>query len=427
MNRAFQLTIALVLGLVAGGLLHEYRDPWLRSLIVDWLNIVGQVFLRLIFMIVIPLIASALILGVYELGASHGLGRVLRRTLTYTVIASAASVFIGVTLVNLVRPGDGVTAVAPEPDVAESVAKVTRQAADAKPAHQIIIDLIPRNPVDAAARAFDGEFIAFMVFCLIAGIALSVSSARESAKTVLIPLLEQILAVCLKIVEFAMAFAPLAVFTLVLNSAYTNGFGILRNLAAYAGVVVLGLALQQAVVYSILLKFIGRRSPLEFYRNCREVYVYAFSTSSSNATLPKALEVAETKLNIPSRISRFVLTVGATGNQNGTALFEGITVLFLAQAYNVRLSIDQQIFVIVMSIIAGIGTAGVPGGSIPLIMILLQQVGVPAEGIGLVLGVDRFLDMCRTVINVSGDLVIAALVGRGERIEAPTEGESDGG
>jgi DAACS family dicarboxylate/amino acid:cation (Na+ or H+) symporter len=159
---------------------------------------------------------------------------------------------------------------------------------------------------------------------------------------------------------------------------------------------------------------VARRSPVEFFRNCREVYLYAFSTASSNATLPLSLEVAETKLRLPPQISRFVLTVGSTANQNGTALFEGVTVLFLAQAYGLDLTAGQQVRVMLMSILAGIGTAGVPGGSLPMVMIVAQSVGVPAEGMALILGVDRFLDMCRTTVNVSGDLVIAALVsGRG--------------
>jgi DAACS family dicarboxylate/amino acid:cation (Na+ or H+) symporter len=174
-------------------------------------------------------------------------------------------------------------------------------------------------------------------------------------------------------------------------------------------VVVLALLIQQFGVYSLLLKMKGI-SPWRFFGACKEVYLYAFATASSNATLPRTLECAEHKLRLTPETSRFVLTVGATANQNGTALFEGITVLFLAQVYNIDLSLGQQIQVVLMSILAGIGTAGVPGGSLPLIMILLQQVGIPAEGIGIILGVDRFLDMCRTTLNVGGDLVISALV-----------------
>jgi DAACS family dicarboxylate/amino acid:cation (Na+ or H+) symporter len=188
------------------------------------------------------------------------------------------------------------------------------------------------------------------------------------------------------------------------------GYGVLLSLLLYVATVLTALLIQQFVVYSSALKILAKRNPWDFFKKCQDVYLYAFSTSSSNATLPKALEVAETRLKIPSHISRFVLTVGATANQNGTAIFEGITVLFLAQVYGIDLTVMQQIRVVLFSILAGIGTAGVPGGSLPLIMVLLQSVGIPSEGIGLVLGVDRFLDMCRTTINVSGDLVIAALV-----------------
>jgi DAACS family dicarboxylate/amino acid:cation (Na+ or H+) symporter len=159
-----------------------------------------------------------------------------------------------------------------------------------------------------------------------------------------------------------------------------------------------------------MLKFIAKRSPWKFFSDCKEVMLYAFSTSSSNACLPKSIETAEHKLKLTPSISRFVLTVGATANQNGTALFEGVTVLFLAQVFHVDLSIAQQFQVVLMCIIAGIGTAGVPGGSLPMIMIIMNGVGIPGEGIALILGVDRFLDMCRTTLNVSGDLVIAALV-----------------
>jgi Na+/H+-dicarboxylate symporter len=154
----------------------------------------------------------------------------------------------------------------------------------------------------------------------------------------------------------------------------------------------------------------GKVSPWEYFKACKDVYVYAFSTASSNATLPIALETAEHVLKLPPKIARFVLTVGAAANQNGSALFEGVTVLFLAQVYGINLSLESQILVVLMSVLAGVGTAGVPGGSLPLIVVLLVQVGIPAEGIGLILGVDRFLDMARTTLNVSGDLVIAKLV-----------------
>jgi DAACS family dicarboxylate/amino acid:cation (Na+ or H+) symporter len=227
--------------------------------------------------------------------------------------------------------------------------------------------------------------------------------------------LEQIFEACMKIVHVAMMLAPFAVFAIIFNTAFTFGTGVFGTLILYVVTVIVGLLLQQFGVYTALLRAVARRSPLEFFRNCREVYLYAFSTASSNATLPLSLDVAQNKLRLPPDISRFVLTVGSTANQNGTALFEGITVLFLAQVYGLDLGLGQQLRVMLMSVIAGIGTAGVPGGSLPMVLIVAQSVGVPAEGMGLILGVDRLLDMCRTTVNVSGDLVIAALVSGRQR------------
>jgi DAACS family dicarboxylate/amino acid:cation (Na+ or H+) symporter len=216
----------------------------------------------------------------------------------------------------------------------------------------------------------------------------------------------------MRIVGWAMILAPLAVFAIVFNTAREFGADIFEAMLLYVATVVAGLLLQMAVVYPPFLRLIGGRSPMAFIRDTREVFVYAFSTASSNATLPLSLQVAESKLKLSPRVSRFVLTVGSTANQNGTALFEGVTLLFLAQVYALDLTLGQQLRVMVMSIVAGIGTAGVPGGSLPMILIVAQSVGIPAEGMGLILGVDRFLDMCRTAVNVTGDLVIAALVDR---------------
>ena len=228
----------------------------------------------------------------------------------------------------------------------------------------------------------------------------------------MIKFFDEVFAACMRIIGWAMVIAPVAVFAIVFNTARSFGVDVFRAVMLYVITVVAGLLLQQFLVYGTMLRVVGRRSPLQFFRDCREVYVYAFSTASSNATLPLSLNVAETRLKLSPRIARFVLTVGSTANQNGTALFEGVTLLFLAQVYGLDLTIGQQVRVMVMSIVAGIGTAGVPGGSLPMVLIVAQSVGIPAEGMGLILGVDRFLDMCRTAVNVSGDLVIAALVDR---------------
>lgn len=405
----YVLLLSLALGTSLGLFFHGVEGDlgsWLLQISQNVFNPVGQIFLRLIFMVVVPLIFSALVLGVYELSQGSHFKAVALKTFGFTAITSLSSVLIGVTLVSVLRPGVGVTPGNPS----EAITKIQSQAEDSKNFSQILIDLIPKNPLDAAVRAFDGEMIAFMMFSLIFGFALAQARNPQRPSEALISVLQDILETCLKIVALAMRLAPLAIFCLVFNSALKFGPKVFLALGYYAFVVVLGLGLQQFGVYSLLLKFFSKLSPLEFFRQTREVMIYAFATASSNATLPKSLETAENKLCLQKAPARFVLTVGATANQNGTALFEGITVLFLAQVYNIDLTLAQQVQVIAMSVLAGIGTAGVPGGSLPLIMILLQQVGIPPEGLGLILGVDRFLDMCRTAVNVTGDLVIATLV-----------------
>lgn len=371
---------------------------------------VGQIFLRLIFMIVVPLVVSALILGIYELSATEGVRRVIVRTVTWTLVFSSLGALIGVGLVNLFQPG---RAVSLERDSllgdGAMIETIEKNAAQAKPLAQNLVELIPKNPIDAASRALEGEMLSLMVFSLLFGLAMGLVARREGKEGALKPFFEHTLEVSMVIVRWALKLAPLAIFCLVFSSVARLGPEIFRALFAYVGVVVAGLLIQLLLVYGAALKFVAGRSPLRFFRDIEEVLLTAFSTASSNATLPYALEFAEERLRLSPKISRFILTVGATANQNGTALFEGVTVLFLAQLYGVDLNFAQQIQVIFMSILAGIGTAGVPGGSLPLIVILLQSVGVPAEGIGIVLGVDRLLDMCRTAVNVGGDLVIATV------------------
>ena len=406
-----KLAIALLFGIALGAALHPYADnPGLVAFNMHVLRPIGQIFLRSIFMIVVPMVFSALVIGVYQLGRGHNLSGVAGRTLAFTVVLSAASVAIGVTLVNLLQPGRGFQ-LGNAAGGASGVQAIEANAAAAKPLSDVIIELIPRNPLESAVRALDGEMLPLMVFAVIFGVAVSgLAKGKGEDDVVLVRVFEQIFVACMRIVHFAMLLAPFAVFAIVFNTAFTFGTGIVASLMFYVATVVAGLLIQQFGVYSALLWTIARRAPGDFFRQCREVYLYAFSTASSNATLPLSLDVAEHKLRLPPQISRFVLTVGSTANQNGTALFEGVTVLFLAQVYGLDLTVSQQVRVMVMSILAGVGTAGVPGGSLPMVMIVAQSVGIPAEGMALILGVDRFLDMCRTAVNVSGDLVIAALV-----------------
>jgi DAACS family dicarboxylate/amino acid:cation (Na+ or H+) symporter len=424
--RHTRIFFGLLFGLLMGLFVHEVAGdaPW-----VDWVvdNVaypVGQIFLRLIFMIVVPLVFSSLVLGVLELGDVKKLGRIGLKTLAYTIFASGISVAIGIGLVNLFRPGAGVDA-SVRAELSSSFAAQSQttieNAQKAKTWADTLLSLIPRNPIAAAVDALTGEMLALMVFAVFFGVALA--RIRNPKGEPLIDFFSGVQRVSMKIVDWAMALAPYGVAALLFALTARSGFAVIPRLGGYVGVVVAGLAIQMFIVYSAILKGLARVPPVEWFFRCREVILTAFSTASSNATLPTSLQTSAEKLGVPTRIGNFVLTVGATGNQNGTALFEGVTVLFLAQVFGIDLSLPQQITVVLMSILAGVGTAGVPGGSLPLIVIVLQTVGIPPEGIGIILGVDRFLDMCRTVVNVVGDLVCATFVARSERelaFPAPT-------
>jgi len=400
------------LGILANLLFGE--SPKLQWVIANLTYPAGQIFLRLIFMVVIPLIVSALILGVAELGDVRRLGRVGVRTLLFTVVLSSISVLIGVALANLVRPGEGLSE-ASRAALLEVMGR-SAQSVQAPPAPktglQILLDLIPQNPVEAMVNAFRGDIIAVMVFALFIGIALTL--VERAAVEPLLLWLQAVFEVVMKVIELAMRLAPYGVAALLFTLMARSGLDVLARLGLYVVTVLAGLALHQFVAYSLMLRYVVGYPPMLFFSRIREVMVTAFSTSSSNATLPTTLRVAEGELGIPRQIGGFVLTLGSTLNQNGTALYEGITVLFLAQFFGIHLTLGGQVTVVLLSILAGIGTAGVPGGSLPLVMALLVTVGVPAEGIGIILGVDRILDMCRTVLNVSGDMVAAAYVARSE-------------
>ncbi|MFW2341220.1 dicarboxylate/amino acid:cation symporter [Brevundimonas sp.] len=397
---------------LGGGLYVNLNDlvviPWVMELI----QAVGQIFLRLLFMLVIPLLFAALAVGVAEMGDLKSLGRVGFKTLAFTIMVSAIAVVIGLGMVNYFQPGAGVDPALAQQLLAEGAdgaAAIVGNAPQSIEAGQFFLDMIPSNVISAAA---DNQILPVMVFALIFGIGMVM--AKSKATDQLQETLQGLLEVMMKLINAVIKLAPIAIAALMFNLAAVFGWDLLIRLGAYAGVAVGAMAIHMFIVYPLLVMVFGGMSPLKFARGVREPFVVAFSTASSNATLPVAIRAAEENLGLPRRISRFVLTVGATANQNGTALFEGVTVLFLAQFFGIDLTLQQQLVVMLVCILGGIGTAGVPAGSLPVIALILVMVGVPAEGIGLILGVDRFLDMCRTTLNVTGDLVAATVVSRGE-------------
>lgn len=418
--RRMPLHTRIFIGLAAGAVLGIVAQVWLgtehaglQAFSKNFAQPAGAIFMNMIFMIVVPLLFSALVLGVADIGAARSVGRVGIRALVLTVVFSGIAVAIGLTAVNVFRPGAGIDPVERDRLIAayamsDAAKKSVEKAEEAKGAAETIVDLVPRNPLDSAVHALEGGLLPFMFFALVFGLALAAIPPETAAP--MRALLESLFAISQRVIEFAMKIAPIGVFALGFVAASTLGVAALAALGKYAGLVLVALLFHMVVVYSLALKFLAKRDPLTFFRQIRQVILTAFATSSSNATLPTALKSAQEDVGLPRDISSFVLTVGATGNQNGTALFEGITILFLAQFFGVDLTVGQQLLVMGLAILAGVGTAGVPGGAWPMIAVILVKIGVPPEGIGICLGIDRLLDMSRTVLNVTGDVAIAACV-----------------
>ena len=419
-----KMLIGFLIGL-AGGLAVHWTQPdatWVDAVKTYGTQPIGQIFLRLLFMLVIPLLFSALVIGIAEMGDARSLKRVGLKTLAFTIALSAIAVVLALAATNIIRPGSGVDPAVAQQLLAESregAGAILSGSADRPTGVAAFLNIIPRNVVSAAAA---DDILAVMFFALFFGIGLllvNTPGANRLQETV-----QGIYDVTMKLIGIVIRLAPLAIACFMFNLASAFGWELLVKLGAYVLTVLLALGIHMFVVYPIALRVFGGKSPLAFFREVQEAMVVAFSTASSNATLPTALRVAEENLKLPRRVARFVLTIGATANQNGTAIFEGVTVLFLAQFFNVQLDLGQQAAVLFVCILGGIGTAGVPAGSLPVVALILGLVGVPPEGIGLVLGVDRLLDMCRTTLNVTGDLTAAVVISRGEAHEplAPEAG-----
>src|SRR5688572_12967649 len=409
----------LLIGAVAGvavNLLVGPAHPKLNWFVLNVTDPVGQLFLRLLLLTVIPLVFSSLIIGLAGLGNIRSLGRIGLRSLAYCLVISAISVAIGLFLANTIKPGKRIA-----PQTAESLqkqysAEAEKRVAEApKKKDPVPLDLVksfvPSNPI-ASLASDPPNMLHLIFFTVLFGAAILLLPAEKSGT--LLGALEGLYAASGKVIDLIMRFAPIAVACLLFTNTARFGLDLLQALGWFVVTVLVGLLLHMFGTYSLAVRTLGGMSPLEFFRRIRTVLVTAFSTSSSAATLPTSLRVAEENLGIPRQISSFVLTVGATANQNGTALYEGVTVLFLAQLAGVDLTIGQQILVAYLAILGSIGTAGVPSGSIPFIIVVLAAINVNPALIGIILGVDRILDMCRTTLNVAGDLTAALYVSRAE-------------
>jgi Na+/H+-dicarboxylate symporter len=377
----------------------------------------GTAFIRAITMIVIPLVVASLVVGVASLGDLRALGRIGGRTVGYYLCTTAVAVTIGITLSNLVQPGSRIPEESKNALLAEygGAAAGRIELADQAPGIvDVLLSIIPRNPIQAAAN---GDMLPLIFFTILFGAAAALLDERR--KQALVGFFDAVNEVSMTIINWIMELAPYAVFALIAAVTAQFGLDVLKSLLLYTITVVAGLLLHAVGTYGLAVRFLGGRKPLQFFRRVREAQVLGFSTSSSNATLPVTIRVAEHELGISTRVAGFVLPLGATINMDGTALYQGVAVMFIAQVFGIDLTWTQQLTVVLTATLASIGAAGVPSAGIITLALVLRQAGVPETGIALILGVDRILDMLRTSVNITGDLSASVFVSRAEE-EAAT-------
>ncbi|MBL8730802.1 MAG: dicarboxylate/amino acid:cation symporter [Planctomycetes bacterium] len=419
-----KILIGLVLGATVGVTLNLLYAPALGAVKpaayvrVEWwadeiIRPLGNLFLSLLFMVVVPIVFSSLFLGVAGLGSVQKLGSLGSRTLLWFLGTTALATLIGIVLVRVIEPGKRVSAeVAAEIQrqyLGEAQARVA-QSTQAKGWLEMIVDIVPRNVVGAAAD--NTKVLGLIFFALILGAAAMRLSPERTR--LLRELLESLYELCVKVLNWVMELAPYGVACLIFHATAKLGLDVMKLVGWYFLTAMGGLVLYQVVVVTALAKVYAGLSPRRFYAGCRTLLVTAFSTSSSNATMPTTIRTAVDEFGAPKEIAGFVMPLGATMNMNGTAMFEGVSVLFLAQVYGKGLTFPEQVMVVGMAVLTAIGAAGVPGGSLPLLAVVLTQVGVPAELLALILGVDRLVDMTRTVPNVTSDLVCSLWLSRRE-------------
>jgi DAACS family dicarboxylate/amino acid:cation (Na+ or H+) symporter len=403
--------IGFVLGAALGLVAHVYGGadvPFIHGVIEYVTRPAGQIFLNLLFMLVLPLMFSALVLGVAELGDIASLGRLGWRTLLYTAAVTGAAVGIGLVMVNLIQPGLHMDPALVQKAMSSNAGKVGDIVASGQQLKvlDLLVNIVPHNVL--AAGVDDKQKLGIVFFALMIGIGLVLtpSPATQAFKHALQGLFE----ISMRLIGLFIRLAPYAVACFMFGLCAQLGWDVLAGLAYFVITVVLALAIHMFVVLPLWVKVMGGMSARTFFRGSQEAVLTAFATASSTATLPVTLRVAEENLRLPRKVSRFVLTVGASANHHGTALFEGVTVLFLAQVFGLHLPLTEQLMVLGLCILGGIGTAGIPSGSLPVIAMICGIIGLNPAGIGIILGVNSFLDMCRTSLNVTGDLATAVVV-----------------
>ncbi len=409
---AMPLHVKVLLGFILGtviGLVAHATAPdaaWVKTAIDYVTQPFGQVFLNLLFMLVVPLMFSALVLGVAELGDIASLGRLGWKTLNYTAVVTAMAVGIGLLCVNLLQPGTHMDPALVEQAMSNAKTGEIISKGNELRLMDLLVNIVPHNIVNAMGD--DSKKLGIVFFALMIGIGLVMKPTAGT--TAFKNAVQGLFEVCMHLIGMFIKLAPFAVAAFMFNLTARLGWDVIQSLLWFVVTVLLALAIHGFVVLPLWVRLMGGMRVRTFFRGTQEASLTAFATASSTATLPVTLRVAEENLGLPRKVSRFVLTVGASANHHGTALFEGITVLFLAQVYGLHLGMPQQLMVLVLCILGGIGTAGIPSGSLPVIAMICGIIGIKPEGIGIILGVNTFLDMCRTSLNVTGDLATAVVV-----------------
>jgi Na+/H+-dicarboxylate symporter len=400
MNLSTKIFISMLLGGISGGILNLLGTPdWAQIWLVDGVfRVVGQVFIALLKMLVVPLVFVSLICGVSSLADPKMLGRVGGKTIVLYLITTGIAVTLALTAAVVFQPGIGVN----------PVNLVEKEIAHVTPFTQVLIDMVPNNPIAAMA---DAKMLPIIVFSVLLG--LSITLSGKAGKRIA-AWFQDFNKVIMKLVTIVMNVAPYGVFALIANMAATSNGGDFLAVGKYIVLVISVLLLHALVVYPSLLVLLTRLNPRIFLYKMRAAMMFAFSTASSNATIPVTLESVEHRVGVSNKIASFTVPLGATINMDGTAIMQGIATGFIAQFYGIDLSISQYLMVVVMVIMASIGTAGVPSVGLVLLAGVLAQVGLPEEGIALILGVDRLLDMIRTVVNITGDATVTTIVAKSE-------------
>ncbi len=402
MSITTKILIAMGIGLITGSLINAFASDinFIQTYFVNGLfHVVGAAFVNSLKMLVVPLVTFSLICGVCGIGDIAVLGRVGFKAFALYILTTGLAITLALVVAILIAPGEGFEQVT-------GAASFTPKPAP--PLTDVFINIVPSNPINAFA---EGNMLQIIFFVIIFAIAMLMTGeiGRQLAATA-----EKLNEVMMNVVTLVMDFAPIGVFFLMAKTFSIQGIGLVLPMIGYFSVVVLCLLLHGFGTFSLLLTLFAKLNPWLFIKKMRPAHIFAFSTASSNATIPVTLQVVEKRLGVDNSTAAFTVPLGATINMDGTAIMQGVATVFIANVYGIDLGVADYLTVVGMSILASIGTAGVPGVGLIMLAMVFNQVGLPVEGIGLILGVDRILDMIRTAVNITGDATVSCIVARSE-------------